>query len=100
MKTEKIAFEFSRILRGWMTPEKWADMVAKDRKSDFSNANDFCDANQALIDAFILVVGREPRFPSDVDAGFATESDVDADSETLDEAWRLARAEWVKGGIA
>ena len=28
MNAQPIATEFSRILRGWMTPEEWAQMVA------------------------------------------------------------------------
>lgn len=100
MNAQPIATEFARILRGWMTPEEWAQMVAHDRASDSSSANDYCDANQALIDAFSAVVGREPWFASDVDGGFATEAQVDADFELLEEVWRLARLEWTKGGAA
>lgn len=98
MNAQRIATEFACILRGWMTPEEWAQMVAHDRASDTSAANDYCDANQALINAFSAIVGREPWFGSDVDGGFATEAQVDADFDTLEEVWRLARLEWAKGG--
>lgn len=100
MNAQPIATKFARILRGWMTPEEWAQMVANDRASDSSSANDYCDANQALIDAFSAIVGREPWFASDVEGGFATESQVDADFDTLEQVWRLARLEWTKGGAA
>lgn len=100
MNAQPIATEFSRILRGCMTPEEWAQMVAHDKINEASAANDYCDANQALINAFSAVVGREPWFGSDVDGGFATEAQVDADFDTLEQVWRLARLEWAKGGAA
>ena len=98
MNAQRIATEFARILRGWMTREEWAQMVAHDQAADFSTANDYCDANQALIDAFSAIVGREPWFASDVESGFATDAQVDADFDTLEQVWRLARLQWTKGG--
>lgn len=52
-----------------------------------AHPNDLCDANHLLIEAFADVYGREPYFPSDVETGFATEDDVDADFETLERIW-------------
>jgi hypothetical protein len=52
-----------------------------------THPNDVCDANHILIEAFADVFGREPYFPSDVEQGFATEEQMDADGDFLDAVW-------------
>lgn len=99
MNAENIATTFSRILRASVRADEW-QTIQSEAKRGRMVADDFCDANQALIDAFSCVVGREPWFASDLDEGNATEAQLDADFDTLEEAWRLARIQWAKGGIA
>jgi hypothetical protein len=36
-----------------------------------------------MIEAFSDVFGREPYFPSDVEEGYATDAQMDADADTL-----------------
>ena len=93
-QVQQIANEFTRILKNWLTPQEWAQLVAQDKVSEYSNANEYCDANQAMIDAFALVLGREMRFASDVEDGVATFAEVDADHDLIEAVWVVAKKSW------
>lgn len=56
--------------------------------------DDLCDPNQTMIDAHKEILGREPWFASDIDEGFATIEQVDADFDVLELAWDKARLLW------
>ncbi len=87
--TEKrIAARFTSKLQSYLG-EKWAEV-----QSGACGANDLCDANQLLIDAFFDVCGREPFFPFDVEEGLATEADLNSDFDTLERIWNLAKQQW------
>lgn len=93
-EVQQIANEFTRILKNWLTPQEWAQLVAQDKVSEYSNANEYCDANQAMIDAFASVLGREMRFASDVEDGVATFAEVDADHDLIEAVWVVAKKSW------
>lgn len=87
--TEKrIAERFTFKVRCFLA-EKWLGVVNQE-----SEVEDLCDANHFMIEAFCDIVGREPFFPSDVEAGLATEDDVDADFDTLERIWDRAKKQW------
>ncbi len=80
--TTKLAKEFSAILRSWLTPEQLTEINQKNETAAYTNADathDYCDPNQAMIDAFEKVFGKEIDFQSD------------EDSEIINTAWALAR---------
>ena len=85
----QVASAFTSRLKNYLG-DSWAKI-----ESGEAHPNDICDANQLLIDAFFDVCGREPFFPSDVEAGLATEDDVDAAFETLERIWDRAKEQWV-----
>lgn len=93
-QVQQIANEFTRILKNWLTSQEWAQLVAQDKVSEYSNANEYCDANQAMIDAFASVLGREMHFASDVDDGVATLAEVDADHDLIEAVWVVAKKSW------
>jgi len=90
----QIAIAFARYLKDAMPPEDYAALVSRDKVSETSNANDYCDANQVLIEVFCNVMGREPYFATDIDEGNAIEAQVDADFELLEQAWAKAKRIW------
>jgi hypothetical protein len=57
-----IAKAFAAVLRDWLTADQWAEMQA--RNVDYSDgvcaSHDFCDANEAMAEAFKTITGREP----------------------------------------
>lgn len=81
---ETLASEFVIVIREWLTPEQCreidrlnAESLAADDTA-VCHSHDFCDANQAMIDAF----GR-----------FNVELDLqdDAHSKLVDDAWAAAK---------
>lgn len=91
-EVKRLAEEFSKVLRIWLTPMQMAIVVERNSENTderVCHSHDFCDANMAMQDAFERVFGREPRMDggSDLDEslwGFAwdvakdCEFDVDA----------------------
>jgi hypothetical protein len=86
---EKVAQIFTDKVRAWNEGDDWERI-----KRGEIGADDVCDANQFMIDAFHRVFGREPRFASDVDEGFATTAQVDADFDLMENAWEEAKRIW------
>lgn len=83
---ERLASEFSRVLRSWLTPAEMAEVNKRNAAdgSDNCASHDFCDANQALLDAcdalnFNVWDERDEHF-----------SDVAQD--LFDKAWTIAKA--------
>ena len=53
---QAVASAFVTILRGWLTPEEWAEMVRRNltyrvNGDPYCASHEFCDPNQAMIDA-------------------------------------------------
>jgi len=80
----RIAIMLRKVLREWMTPAEFAEMRRRN-KADHNplvcHSHDFCDANEAMLEAFRIAVGRE----ADVDN--------EADCALWNAAWNLARQE-------
>lgn len=55
------------------------------------HSHDYCDANEAMCQAFKATMERECWWPSDVDEGNCTEQDVNEDFALLDAAWATAK---------
>ncbi len=84
-QVKRLAEEFTRVLKSWAKPGQWAKMV-KDNAANAGDgscaSHDFCDANQAMIEAYTKVKGKEPVANDDGDIAFITE------------AWNLAKRLW------
>ncbi len=79
---ENLGGKFSEIIKKWLTKEQVVEVVDKNSTPEYKECcatHEYCDPNQAMIDAFNLVVGRD--------------IDPHSDSDTLliNEAWDLAR---------
>lgn len=80
---DRLAREFCALLREWIGPEKLAlaakrnEKHVKDGRPQVCASHDFCDANQAILDAFERAEDRE--------AG------VIADAPEMDRAWNAAK---------
>ncbi len=74
MKTiDAIACEFAITLKSWATPDEWQTMRetnarnARDGITGICASHDFCDANEAMAQAFATIVGREAKVLDDGD---------------------------------
>ena len=51
-----VAFEFSEVLRNWLTLEEMDEVILRNaneyKDSDVCASHDFCDANMAMAEAF------------------------------------------------
>ena len=83
-QVERMARAFSRVLREWLSDEELAGIASGE------SPHDHCDANMAMHEAFVKVLKREPRCPSDYDDGFCSEAEGDADFDVWNAAWSLA----------
>lgn len=84
----RLARAFSKVLRSWLTEEQMDEVLkrnaAEPAGSGICHSHDFCDANQAMIDAIEEI---EPGFGEDgFDAG------CDEQARWCDEAWAIAKA--------
>ncbi len=90
-RIEQVAREFATILRGWATDEQWQTMrIANSRYAAAGDhgicaSHDFCDANEAMAQAFITVIGRDADIMSD------------ADNDIWDAAWDSAKVQFLGG---
>ena len=78
-----LALQFTRILRKWHSAAGWRTVVernAAETNPSICHSHDFCDANQAMIDAFAIIHGREPNLTTDTDE--------------INAAWAEAKASW------
>ena len=90
MNASELARSFADILGEWLTPEQFAEMRLRNVQYVNDNicaSHDYCDANMAMIEAFNRVLGREPA------SWFANDSD--ADMRLMDEAWNIAKREYL-----
>lgn len=86
MNAQLLASEFANILRAWLTPAEFVEMQEKNAANIRSNicaSHDYCDANEAMLLAWEIVHGREFEFLSD------------ADGREMDEAWNIAKREYL-----
>lgn len=57
----QIAEKFAAILREWLTPDEWAEMLERNKgySPEICASHDFCDANMAMLEA-MQANGLEP----------------------------------------
>lgn len=89
--TEKLARAFGAVLADWLSEEQRALVIARNLKegarSPICHTHDFCDPNQAMLDTFEQVLGREMVLPCD-----ENEKQSDADMVLSQAAWNMAKA--------
>ena len=88
---EKLAREFSKILREWIGDEKLCYVIISNRDEPNPSvcySHDYCDANMAMHKAFVNVVGRDPLdFLDRGEDGCMSEVDLNL----FNAAWDLAK---------
>lgn len=68
---------FRSILREWLTPEQIAEVNRLNTEdSDCCHSHDFCDANEAMIEAVRRVFKRDIDFDNDMDLINSTWTEV------------------------
>jgi hypothetical protein len=84
-----LAVGFSKVLHEWLTPAEMKKVVKQNaawKGTKFDNccaSHNYCDANMAMLEAWVNLFGFEPRFLNDPD---------DENSLQLcSEAWDLAK---------
>lgn len=86
-EVQQLANEFSKLLRDTLTAEQMSEVVRLNKTIEYSNggcaAQDLCDANQVMIDAFTKIYGREPAL--------SEEPDFEMNFGLMDKAYTLAR---------
>ena len=80
---EHVAVLFAFGMRTYLTQKEIASLVKANKTSEFCNANDYCDANQLMLDA---VHDAAPNFYLTCDEGL-TEDFMDL----ANEAWAIAK---------
>lgn len=84
----QLSEKFVEVLRGWLTPEEWAEMCARNSQEGdeaICHSHDFCDANEAMDEAWTSF-----GMPH-VDA------EDEAQAELWREAWEIAFREQLGG---
>lgn len=88
-----IAREFTKVLRSWLSREEMDTVVSRNKTKKYQDGScathDFCDSNQAMLDAFEKIMGREVVFHDDEIPG--SEKQEEEDSALMDAAWNMAR---------
>lgn len=82
-ETQDLANEFVIVIREWLTPEQLAEIDKRNATDDYKETgccatHDFCDANQAMIDAL-------ERF------NVALDIQDEAQRVLIDDAWQIAK---------
>lgn len=78
-QTIQLTNRFSALIREWLTAEELAYVVATNAVNPhYCATHDYCDPNEAMIQAFVEVMGRD--------------LDPIADEDAINAAWSAARA--------
>jgi hypothetical protein len=80
---------FVTILEEWLTPEEFETVRTRNdaREPGVCHSHDFCDANEAMAQACIDVLGRHPRV---IDDRPASDGEHEADNLLWNRAWDWA----------
>lgn len=61
---KNLAIEFSKVLKHWLTAEQLFEITTLNQKPEYQNgscaSHNYCDPNQAMIDAFEALYKRQP----------------------------------------
>lgn len=78
-QTIQLANRFAALIREWLTEDELAEVVeANAADPHYCATHDYCDPNEAMIQAFVEVMGRD--------------LDPIADEAAINAAWSAARA--------
>ena len=87
IEPKELANAFSKIIREWLTEEELAEVrelnAGEPKNVSICHSHDFCDANQAMIDALESL---------GVEYGSEDFGDGDKGFDILNAAWDLAKA--------
>ena len=92
---EKLAREFSRLLRRDLSDHEMSIVVTKnngDSDTSCCHSHDFCDANMVMAEAFENVVGRLPTMTGEVERNPGLEKQHQQDFDLWNAAWSMAKA--------
>lgn len=103
---DALADAFADVLRRWLSPAEFAEMQRRNATPEYGGpvcaSHDFCDANEAMAEAFKALTGREPvgsweTHPDPVTGEQvaddpAEEAQATADSALWNAAWEIAGA--------
>jgi len=82
---ERLAAEFSTILHEWLNKDQVEDINRKNASPEYKDGccatHDYCDPNEAMIQAFEKVIGRKINMQQ--------QSDINL----INIAWNVARAQ-------
>jgi len=84
MKKIQLANAFSKVLNEWLSTEDISEINRRNSTPEYyvfelCATHDFCDPNQAMIDAYKSIFGREPSVQNK------------KDNELINKAWDLAK---------
>ena len=95
--TKELAEAFAAVLKRWLTPAQFVQM----QRANVQNvstlncaSHDYCDANMAMLAAFVVVLKREPTFRK-TPVGAASE---DEDRTLWNLAWEYALRKLLTAG--
>jgi hypothetical protein len=89
----KIAIRFSAVLKEWLTADEMKELIILNKSEldpSICSSHEFCDANEAMNEAFTAVMKRDLIFFDELIP--ATEKQNSADMELLNGAWAIAKA--------
>jgi hypothetical protein len=89
---DALAQKFSKVLREWLTPEQMLDVVRLNKDEadkGICHSHDYCDANEAMNEAFKYFMGRDCYLPGDAEE--VGEKAVDEDMAAWNAAWEIAK---------
>lgn len=80
----ELSVNFSKILNEWLTQEEITSInqlnsTQEYLESDSCASHEFCDSNQAMVEAFEKVYNREP------------DTRIDSDVEIINQAWAISK---------
>lgn len=93
-EAEKISVVYSRIIREWLSEDEMNTVLStyRDESYGYVREDDFCDSNQALIDAWAEVYGGDSLFVySDDEDVYLNTKETEANMAIVDEARAIAR---------
>lgn len=77
---DQLALEFVKIINQWLTPAQIAEVNRRNATAEYANAcasHDYCDANQAMIDALEV---------------FGIEFSLELADDVINAAWDIAKS--------
>ena len=93
MQVEKLAQEFSRLLRRDFSDHEMSEVIARNATAEYNGCcatHDFLDANMTMFEAFQNVVGREVIMPGDVEENQDLDNQESSDIALCNSSWALA----------